>query len=261
MKGKNYSSSPQKAIFRWQKTFQYFLIAWQLLTTIPLKRKKDFLPKDFDVANSTLFFPLVGGIIGIILFFIYFLVNNYHSLEVTSILILGGWVCITGALHIDGLADTIDGLSGGQNKKEILTIMKDAHIGAKGVIGVILVMMIKFFLIIQVTSSLRPQTLIYAPILGRWAMVIGCYVIPYVKDEGMGKFTQFVGYPHIIGATLITIVLGIFLLGVFFLIPLIAVGILSLIWSFYLKRKIGGFSGDTLGALNELGEVVALFFI
>jgi len=261
MKRKNYFSSPKKAIFRWQKIFQYFLIAWQLLTAIPLKRKKDFLPEDFDVANSTLFFPLVGGIIGIILFFIYFLVSNCCSLEVTSILVLGGWICVTGALHIDGLADTIDGLSGGQSKKEILTIMKDAHIGAKGVIGIILVMMIKFFLIIQVTSSLRPQTLIYAPILGRWAMVIGCYLIPYVREEGMGKFSRFVGYPHIIGAILITIILGIFLLGVSFLIPLIAVGGFSLIWSFYLKRKIGGFSGDTLGALNEMGEVVALLFL
>ena len=122
-------------------------------------------------------------------------------------------------------------------------------------------MTIKFFLIIQVTSSPRPQTLIYAPILGRWAMVIGCYVIYYAKEEGMGKFSRFVGYPHIIGATLITVVLGIFLLGVSFLIPLIAVRALSLIWSFYLKRKIGGFTGDTLEALNELGEVVVLLFL
>jgi adenosylcobinamide-GDP ribazoletransferase len=202
----------------------------------------------------------VGLIIGSLLFIIYLIFNSYFSPEITSAFILGGWVYLTGALHLDGLADTIDGLSGGKDKEEILSIMKDTRIGAKGVAAVVVLMLIKFFLIIQVISSPCLQVLIYTPILSRWGMVTGCYAIPYTKEEGMGKFSFFLGYPQIIGATLITAVWGIFLLGAFFLVPLIAAGGFSLVWSFYLKRKIGGFTGDTLGALNEMGEVVGLLF-
>jgi len=250
--------SEKKAPFKWKKLHHYFLVALQFLTVIPVKLKKGYKPVDLDLANSTLFFPLVGLVIGSLLFIIYLIFNNYLSPEITSALILGGWVYLTGALHIDGLTDTIDGLSGGKDKKEILNIMKDTHIGAKGAAGIMVLMLIKFFLIIRVTSSPRLQALIYTPILSRWGMVIGCYAAPYAREEGMGKFSSFLGYPQIIGATLITVVSGILLLDAFFLIPLIAVGGFSLGWSFYLKRKIGGFTGDTLGALNEMGEVVSL---
>lgn len=252
-------SLEKKTTFKWQRFFQYFLLALQFLTIIPLNLKEKSKPKDVDMANSTLFFPLVGLLIGGLLFLIYLIFNSYFSAEITSVFILGGWVYLTGALHIDGLADSIDGLSGGKDKREILDIMKDTHIGAKSTAGIILLMLIKLFLIIRIISFLRPETLIYTPALSRWGMLIGCYVVPYAREEGMGNFSLFLGYSQIVGATLITVVSGIFLLGTFFLIPLMGVGGFSLGWSFYLKRKIGGFTGDTLGALNEIGEVITLF--
>ena len=89
-------------------------------------------------------------------------------------------------------------------------------------------------------------------------MVVGAYTIPYVREKGMGKFSLFISYPHIIGATLITIGVGVFLLGLFSLIIFTGVGGFFLIFSFYLKKKIRGFTGDTLGALCEMEEVVAL---
>ena len=258
MKREGSFSWQHRTTFRWCKLFQYFLVAWHLLTTIPLYLQKKPVPEKSDVANATVFFPLVGFIIGSLLFLIYLIFNRSVSSEITSIFILGGWILLTGALHIDGLADTIDGLSGGKNKNEILHIMRDAHIGAKGTVGIILLLMIKYLLILQLTSSPGLRTLICAPVLARWGVVIGCYAVPYVREEGMGGFFSLIGFSHIMGATLITLVLGILLVGPFFLIPLVGVGGFSLIWSLYLKRKIGGFTGDTLGALTEMGEVVAL---
>ena len=251
----------KKANFIWYEFFKYFLIALQFLTIIPLRTKKNSKIEDVDIANSTLFFPLVGLVIGGFLLLIYLFFSRYFSYEITSVFVLGGWVYLTGALHIDGLIDTIDGLSGGRGKKEILNIMKDTHIGAKGCIGVFFLMLIKFFLIIQIISSLKLRALIYVPVISRWGMLTGCYVTDYAREEGMGKFSSFLGYPQIIGASLIAVILGILLMGLSFLTLLIAIGVFSLVWSFYLKRKIGGFTGDTLGALNEIGEVIALLIV
>ena len=252
------SSLREKTALKWPALFRYFLVALQLLTVIPLNLKKELKPEDEDIANSTLFFPVVGLIIGGLLFFIYFIFNNFFSPEITSIFILGGWIYLTGALHLDGLADTIDGLSGGKDKEEMLNIMKDTHIGAKGTAGVVFLMLIKLFLIIKTISYPDLHSLIYAPVISRWAMVVGAYTIPYVREKGMGKFSLFISYPHIIGATLITIGVGVFLLGLFSLIIFTGVGGFFLIFSFYLKKKIRGFTGDTLGALCEMEEVVAL---
>jgi len=240
------------------KAFLYFLVAVQLLTIIPVKFKKEFKLQDKDTANSTLFFPLVGLVVGVLLFLIYFIIRKYFTPEVTSVFILAGWVYITGALHIDGLADTIDGLSGGKDKEQTLSIMKDTHIGAKGAAGIAILLLVKLFLIVQIILLSKPRNLIYAPVLSRWGMVIGSFCVPYARKQGMGKFSSLITYPHIISATLITLILGVFLLDLSCLIPFIGVGGFSLLFSFYLKRKIEGFTGDTLGALNEMGEVVAL---
>ncbi|MBE0477958.1 adenosylcobinamide-GDP ribazoletransferase [Candidatus Aerophobetes bacterium] len=242
--------------YRWQNSFQYFLIALQLLTILPVKLKEK--PRALDEVNSTVFFPLVGFIIGILLFVMYLILRNYFSFWVTSAFILTGWIYLTGALHIDGLADTIDGLSGGKDKKEILAIMKDVRTGAKGTAAIVVLVLLKFSLLTQVVTSSTPQILMYIPLLSRWGILIGCFSVPYAREEGMGKSFSFPGYPQIIIATLIVILSGIFLLGAFFLAPLIGVAGFSLLFSLYLKRKIGGFTGDTLGALNEMGEVIAL---
>ncbi len=171
------SSLREKTALKWPALFRYFLVALQLLTVIPLNLKKELKPEDEDIANSTLFFPVIGLIIGGLLFFIYFIFNNFFSPEITSIFILGGWIYLTGALHLDGLADTIDGLSGGKDKEEMLNIMRDTHIGAKGTAGVVFLMLIKLFLIIKTISYPDLHSLIYAPVISRWAMVVGLSLI------------------------------------------------------------------------------------
>lgn len=263
MREENFPSLKTKGTFKWKELYQYFLMSVEFLTIIPVrsKLKNEKKVPNLDLSNSLLFFPVAGLIIGSLLFVFYLIFKSYFPSEITSTFILGLWVYLTGGLHIDGLADTLDGLCGGKGKKEILDIMKDTHIGAKGVAGIIVLILLKLFLINGTIFSSIPQSLIYIPIVSRWGMVTGCYLIPCAREQGMGHFFSSPEYHQIIGATLITVVSGVFLMGILFLTPLMATGALCLGWSFYLKKKIGGFTGDTLGALNEIGEVVGLLFI
>lgn len=234
------------------------IIALQFLTIIPLRVSAR--PEKRDIAHSMSFFPLVGMIIGGFLILINLIASKYLSLPITSALILIGWVGITGALHLDGFTDTADGLCGSKNKEKILRIMKDSAIGAKGVTALILLLLLKFTLLLGLANNYKNYALFFAPVVGRWSMVVGIYLSSYVRDEGLAKvfFSHKTGR-EIFWATLITSSLGLALFKIkFFYIIGIALAV-NLFLITYLKRRIGGLTGDNLGALNEIIEVITLF--
>lgn len=234
------------------------LIALQFLTIIPLRPSGR--PEEKDIAHSMSFFPLVGMIIGGFLILINLITSRYLSPFIASALILIGWVGFTGALHLDGFTDTVDGLCGGKNKEQVLRIMKDSFIGAKGAIALILLLLLKFALLVGLTNDHKNYALLFAPVAGRWSMVMGIYLSSYAREEGLAKafFSHKTGR-EIFWATLITFCLGLILFRIeFFYIIGIALAVNLLLIS-YLKRRIGGLTGDTLGALNEIIEVITLF--
>lgn len=234
------------------------LVALQFLTIIPLQPSARL--EERDIAHSTDFFPLVGMMIAGFLILINLITSRYLSPFVTSALILIGWVGITGALHLDGFADTVDGLSGGKNKEEILSIMEDSSIGAKGAVFLILLLLLKFTLLVELATNYRNYALFFAPVAGRWSMVVGIYLSSYARKKGLAKafFSHKTGR-GILWATLTTFCLGLILFRIefFYVIGIVLVANLFLI--IYLKRRIGGLTGDNLGALNEIIEVVTLF--
>ncbi len=238
---------------------KHFLLAWQLLTVIPLKQVSS--DKKEDLSASLIFFPIVGIVIGLILSLINLAGSIFFSSLVTNALVLIAWVWITGALHLDGLADTIDGISAKGDKKSILRVMEDSNIGAKGVVGLICILLLKFVLLTQINPEIKYQVLIYIPVISRWSMVLGSYFAPYAKkEEGMGKaYVDLVDFKKVLLATLITASSGLALLGLFSL-PFLGIALLSIfLWLTYLKRKIGGITGDSLGAMNETVETLGLF--
>ncbi len=238
---------------------KHFLLAWQLLTVIPLKRVSP--DKKEDLAASLIFFPVVGIGIGLILSLINLAGSILFSSLITNAFVLIGWVWITGALHLDGLADTIDGISAKGDKKSILKVMEDSNIGAKGVVGLTCMLLLKFVLLLQINPEVKNQVLMYIPVVSRWSMVLGAYFATYAREgEGMGKaYVDLVDLKKVLCATLITVALGLALLRLFFL-PFLGIALLSIfIWIAYLKRKIGGINGDTLGAMNETVEILGLF--
>jgi adenosylcobinamide-GDP ribazoletransferase len=217
-----------------------------------------------NFANSMAFFPLVGMLIGVLLVI---LRRIFYYLPVSPLigdtLVLIVWIWLSGGLHLDGFADSVDGFLGGHNKEEVLNIMKDSCTGAKGVVALISLLLLKFVLLVEIPLFLKDSVLFFIPTIGRWSMVIAAFLgKPARLKNSMGKlFMDYVGWREVIFASLTMAVIGILLFELYFLpLLIIAMGIVLLILK-YCQKKIGGISGDVLGAINEIMEVFILLTV
>jgi len=243
-------------------------LAIRFLTIIPIissppskntNQNEDALEENF--ANSMAFFPLVGMLIGLLLVF---LRRLFYYLTVSSLvgdtLVLIFWIWLSGGLHLDGFADSVDGFLGGHNKEEILKIMKDSSTGAKGVVALVSLLLLKFVLLVEMPLFLKDTVLFFTPTIGRWSMVIAAFLgKPARLKNSMGKlFIDYVSWREVIFASLTMAVIGILLFKLYFLpLVIIGIGIILLILK-YCQKRIGGISGDILGAINEIVEVFIL---
>jgi len=237
-----------------------FIIALQFLTILPPGKKINL--REENLASSTVFFPLVGIIIGAFLILIERITSFFPSLLMRTALIMVGWIWITGALHLDGFIDAIDGFATGGKKEDILRVMKDSFVGAKGIIALICLLMLKFFLLLEINPEYKSYALLFSPVMGRYSMVIGTYLSPYAREEGLGKaFFNHKTIKDALWSTLIVIIVG---LALFNLTGFYLIGsnlLISLLLIAYVKKRIGGLTGDTLGGLNEIIELTTLFSI
>lgn len=235
-----------------------FLIAIQFLTSIPTRVRGRI--SDRELARSMFHFPLVGVILGGALCIVYLITNLFLPHLVICLLLIVSEVLLTKALHLDGLADTIDGLSAGKNKEGVLSIMRQGEIGAFGAIGLVTIMLAKLTLLYSLKTPSIFGALILMATYGRWSLVASAYFWPYAREgEGTGKpFVDLVGRRELVGATIILMSFSVILAkwATLLLLP-ISVATLAC-FNGFLKRKIGGVTGDTLGAGCELIEVIAL---
>ena len=246
-------------------------LAIRFLTIIPIisfspsnntNQNKEAVEENF--ANSMAFFPLVGMLIGLLLvvlrrIFYYFPVSPL--LGDTLILIV--WIWLSGGLHLDGFADSVDGFSGGHDKEKILKIMEDSSTGAKGVVALVSLLLLKFVLLVEMPLLLKDAVLFFTPTIGRWSMVIAAFLgKPARLKNSMGKlFMDYVGWRELAFASLTMAVIGILLFGLY-LLPLVIIGIgIVLLILKCCQKRIGGISGDILGAINEIVEVFCLLVI
>lgn len=235
-----------------------FLIALQFLTSIPVKVKKTV--GDKELAESMAYFPLVGLLVGTILALVYniFSLIFPHPVNCAFILILN--IIITGGLHIDGFIDTIDGIASGGDRKKVLEIMREGRLGAIGVAAAILLFLAKYSLLVSLPKGTIEISLIVMLGLSRWSFVISSALYPCARDgEGLGKkFIQGIKLKEVLVSTITILIVAllVFKLHVFVLIPVICCAFLA--FNFYMYKKIGGITGDTLGALGEIIEVLTL---
>ncbi|MFQ6066517.1 MAG: adenosylcobinamide-GDP ribazoletransferase [bacterium] len=237
------------------------LAAFRFLTILPLgvaARERE----EKVLASSMIFFPVVGLFIGGFLFLVHRISFLIFSPLLVNALVLVGWVFITGALHLDGFMDTIDGLSGGKTKEERLKIMKDPLSGAKGTVALVSLLGLKFLLLLEIEPPLKMGTLLLAPTVSRWSMVLAACLAPYARMEGLAKaFTPLKREGTIFWTSLPVTILGLVIFKVPFLYIMgVCLGI-TYLSTLYFKSRIGGVTGDTLGALNEIIELTALFSI
>jgi adenosylcobinamide-GDP ribazoletransferase len=164
-----------------------------------------------------------------------------------------------GGLHLDGLADTVDGLAGGSTPEERLRIMRDSSIGALGVVVIVLVLLVKYAALSSVPADLKPGFLLIFPMAGRWAMVPLSYWGVYARDDGgTGQAFTGAGSKILLSATVITAISALFILGFRTLFVLVFIGAVAYAVSVFFKGKLGGVTGDVFGFLSESSEVLFL---
>lgn len=235
-----------------------FLIALQFLTIFPIKIKTEIKPEDFG--KSLLFFPLVGLIIGLVMFYAAFAFNLLPALMQGSLLILLE-IILTGGLHIDGFADTCDGFYGFRSREKALEIMRDSHSGVMAIIGVACLLLLKFSLFVSMPITVLCKTLIAMCVFSRWAQVLACYKTAYPRQDGKAKpFIEHVRFKDVFSAGVFVFILFISLLRLKGIIIFVLAFALILAFKQYVQKRIGGMTGDTIGATNEIAEAGVLFF-
>ena len=163
---------------------------------------------------------------------------------------------------MDGLADTFDAFLSRKNKEEMLEIMRDSHIGVMGVLGLISIILLKiaFLSSINIPSKIVPLFLMC--ILSRWSLALTMFSFPYARKEGKAKvFIQGINLKIFILSTIIAIVSVFAIYKIKGLLVFIIIVMSSYIIGKFINNKIGGITGDTLGATNELTEVIILFSV
>jgi len=238
-----------------------FLTALQFLTVIRLSKNLDTTGE--KLGKSMACFPLVGFLIGLILVGVRTVLDMVFPSSLVDILVIVTLVIVAGAFHLDGFADTVDGLAGGTDREKTLAIMKDSRIGSFAVVGLILLLILKVFALMEIPVEIKNRVLIIMPVLGRWSTVQLASFFNYARS-GYGTalaFTQFAGKKEAIISTLITaaIVTGLFLLQGLFIF--LFVGMFTFLFGLFFKKRIGGVTGDIMGAGCELSEVITLLLI
>jgi len=232
--------------------------ALQFLTIIPVKRQ--FSPK--EVGRSIGYFPVVGIFIGLVLAGLNYLLSLFLPPAVVNVLLVVSLVVLSGALHLDGLVDTCDGIAGHKTPEERWQVMHDSRAGGFGIIGVCCLLLIKYISLNSVPQSLIMLTLILLPVASRWAMVYAVFAYPYARPSGLGKvFKQGAGWPQLTMATLIALAVAAALFQLTGLVIMFAIWVIVVAMAAYLKRKFSGLTGDTYGAINEVAEVCVLLLV
>jgi adenosylcobinamide-GDP ribazoletransferase len=207
-----------------------------------------------DVGRAMLAFPLVGALLG---GGAALLARGLSTLPpaVIAVLLVAYGALVTGALHLDGLADSADGLGGGRTREDVLRIMKDHSIGAFGAVALVILLSLKMACLSSLSGDWR--VLILAPMLARWASVPLLRALPAARTDGLGRsLGEHVGAVEIVGATLLALSGAWWLAEWRGLICAGAVVLSSTLGGAVCWRRIGGITGDTLGANTELSEAL-----
>jgi adenosylcobinamide-GDP ribazoletransferase len=252
-----------------KKELHIFFTALMFYTRIPCPKNIDHHPDYLNKASR--YFPLIGWIVGTISFSVYYLSASVFTSEIAIIFSMIAGILTTGAFHEDGFADVCDGFGGGWTKEKILVIMKDSAIGAYGAIGLVLLFLLKFRAlsdvlyqseIVNFQSSIKNLLLfVAAHSVSRLAAVSIVFTHNYSREDASSKskpIAQSYTWREVLGALFFGL-LPLFILSFFhwqLLLALIPVFLTRFFMARYFQKWIDGYTGDCLGATQQVGEVV-----
>jgi adenosylcobinamide-GDP ribazoletransferase len=230
--------------------------ALRFLTIIP----QPWLPpmNERSMVVAIPYFPLAGAIIGLLLLPVGWLAGLGWDGGVRAALLVVAWGVITGGLHLDGLSDTFDAVMSWRPRERKLEIMKDSRIGVMGGLALVAVLLLKFAFLAGAGAAWW-QALLIAPVLGRWADIYGIFFFPAAREGGLGRdFHEQVRHADFIWATVFATIFALFIAGFAGLLALLLVWGVTYLLARWWTKDLGGLTGDTYGALCEIGEVVVI---
>jgi len=243
------------------------LLAFHFLTIIPIREMRDVSEK--EIGGASAFFPAVGLFEGILLLVSATFFMKVFPPELTSGLLILLIVIINGGLHLDGLADTFDAIASRGTKDKKLAIMKDSTVGPIGVIAIVFAVLLKFLALNSLFNFSLPTfyfSLFLMPVLARWTMVTAIFHGKSARQDGLGKvFIEHTGVKELLTATFFTAAIcaaafifqySHLMLYLIFVVPALYISALFATRFFY--KNLGGMTGDTFGAVNEIATLLFL---
>jgi adenosylcobinamide-GDP ribazoletransferase len=234
-----------------------FALAWRLLTAIPIP----FVPDTPSPSpgRAAGYFPLVGFILGWLLAGAGYGLYVFLPEALAAALLLALWAGLTGLLHLDGFMDSCDGLLPPREPARRLEIMKDSRVGAFGVVGVILLLLIKFNALASLPTDYRLPILVTTPVLARWAMTWAMARYPLARSEGLSVFfSTGLGWPQLLFASAVAIAVALLWLGWLGGLLLGVAWLTTTLIARLALARLSGLTGDVYGAICEVVEMVLL---
>ncbi len=232
----------------------------QFFTRIPIKIRLAATAEDYG--KGLVFAPFVGLNIGAILAAVSYGLLYIFPSSVVAAITLVIYIIITGGLHLDGLGDTFDGIFSNRSKERILEIMRDSRVGTNAVLAVVSVLLLNYAALSQINSAYFIRIILLMPMAGRIGSLVSAAVSTYARrGEGLGKsFIDFCGKKELFWGLLIYIIISLLTFDYKMWIVLAVPPISALLLIKWLSSKIGGATGDILGAVCELNQCIFLVF-
>ncbi len=226
-----------------------FLAAIGFLTIIPVAKR--------EINKKTVaFFPVAGFFLGAVIYFFNFLFKKIFTQDITNAFLILVYTLLTGGLHLDGLADTFDAILGSNGDKEkFFEILDDSRIGTTGTLALIFSIGLKYLLLTE-------SSLLIFPVVSRWGMIFSMCISKPARDNGLGSlFIKNTDFAVFIFSTLFTILLTFLILQWKGVMLVLISGVFVCFLTFYWTKKIGGVTGDILGTINEMSEILCLVLL
>jgi adenosylcobinamide-GDP ribazoletransferase len=237
-----------------------YFIAMQFLTIIPLPFRVRC--DEHDLGRSMALFPLAGLTIGLLLAGGDFLAARLLPRPVADLLLIVALSAVTGALHLDGLADVCDGLAARGGRERFLAVMKDSRIGAVGVVGLVLGLLLKYQALLHVPPDLKRQALLLFPMVARFAQVQAAVGARSAREQGLGAlFLASAGWRELLVAFITSVALAWLLMGIQGLMLLGTACFFTWLLKGWFHQQLGGITGDVIGCISELNEILCLLLI
>jgi adenosylcobinamide-GDP ribazoletransferase len=238
-------------------------LALAFLTIVPIASERDGEMDDADLAASRFAFPIVGALIGAVLAVVGLGLGNAHvDSGLAAFVLLAVWVCVSGGLHLDGLADTCDGLFLWGEPARRLEVMRDPRVGSFGVTAIVLVLLGKFAALRALDSGERAHAILAAAAIGRTLILLTAGVSRYARPDGTGRIIVEAATPwDACLACLVSLAIGAGAAGLTGFTAASVAIIVAWVIALACRRKLAGVTGDVLGAVVELVELAVVLSV